>query len=506
MGGAELSGADLGAGARLSRGARRREGLGMDGMGESAAARQTGSHPAEAAEAAKAAEAAAGVRAAAGAAGAAWGAVPLAERLAVVRRFRRLAARDPRRLAASVARAEADTLAAEILPLLAAARFLERAAPGLLAPRTLSGGRPLWLAGVRAEVRREPVGAVLLLAPSNYPLMLAGVQTLQALAAGNAVVWKPAAGGGAAAAAMAGLLAAAGLPAGVLQVLDERAATGAAAAASGYDRIVLTGSARTGAAVLAASAATLTPCTMELSGNDPVFVLPGADLDLAARCLGYGLRLNAGATCIAPRRVFATEAAAAALAERLAPLAAALPEATPPAPVRALLERLVAEAEAGGAVASRHPGATIVRGARPGMALLREDVFAPALSFVSLPGGDWDTEAALRGAADCPYALGASVFGPVAAARALAARIDAGSVAVNDVIVPTADPRLPFGGRRRSGFGVTRGAEGLLEMTAIKTVSVRRPGVLGGLRVHLAPQRPADAARLATLIRWLYRW
>jgi acyl-CoA reductase-like NAD-dependent aldehyde dehydrogenase len=109
-------------------------------------------------------------------------------------------------------------------------------------------------------------------------------------------------------------------------------------------------------------------------------------------------------------------------------------------------------------------------------------------------------EEALQAAAASPYALGASVFGPVAEARAFAERVNAGSVVVNDVIVPTADPRLPFGGRGESGFGATRGAAGLLEMTALKAVSVRR----GPFRPHLAPPGPKDARRFAGMIRWLH--
>ncbi len=130
------------------------------------------------------------------------------------------------------------------------------------------------------------------------------------------------------------------------------------------------------------------------------------------------------------------------------------------------------------------------------MALLRHDVFAPWLALIPV-----DTpEAALAAAAECPYALGASVFGPAVAAQAIARRVAAGSVCVNDLIVPTADPRLPFGGRGRSGFGSTRGAEGLLGMTVVKTVSERR----GRFRPHLAPPTTNDAARFAGMTAILH--
>lgn len=431
--------------------------------------------------------------------GAAWAATPVQARLAVVRRARRAMAADAERLAATVARPVADTLVSEVLPLLDAARFLERRAARLLAPHRLRGGRPLWLLGVRATVERDPLGAVLILAPGNYPLFLPGAQALQALAAGNAVVWKPAPGGTEAARAVLAILEKAGLPPGVLTVLDE--ADGPAAVAAGFDHIILTGSAETGAAVLAVCAPLLTPCTMELSGSDAVFVLPGASLDLVARSLAYGMRLNGGATCIAPRRVFLARELAAGLERRLLPLLAAIPDASVPGPVAAALQELVAEAvQDGAAVHCPGPGRpTLVTGARAEMTLLQRDVFAPWLALVPVA----DMTEAIRLDRLCPFALGASVFGPAAAARDFAARLRAGSVCVNDLIVPTADPRLPFGGSGRSGFGRTRGAEGLLAMTTARTVSERR----FPFRPHLAPPGPKDRARFLGMIRTLHgRW
>lgn len=426
-----------------------------------------------------------------------WDLGGLPARLAVVAGARRLVAARAETLAATVARPIAETIVAEVLPLLEAARFLEREAPGLLAPRSQRGRRPLWLLGVRATLRHERLGAVLILAPGNYPLFLAGAQTLQALTAGNAVALKPAPGGEAAAHALAAILTEAGLPPGLLHVLDPDA--GPDAVAAGFDHIVLTGSAATGAAVLAAAARSLTPCTMELSGVDAVYVLPGANLGLVARCLAYGLRLNGGATCIAPRRVFVTRADAASLEDRLAALLPGVPDASPPPAIAARLDALAADALAGGArrIGDTAPGRpTVLAGARADMALLHEDVFAPWLALVAVD----DADSGLRDDATCPYALGASIFGPSEAARALAVRVRAGSVCINDVIVPTADPRLPFGGSGRSGFGRTRGAEGLLAMTATKTVSERR----GWFRPHLAAPGPKDAARFGGMVRWLH--
>ena len=161
--------------------------------------------------------------------------------------------------------------------------------------------------------------------------------------------------------------------------------------------------------------------------------LPGAheaDLGRAAQALRFGQTFNGGEACIAPRHVFVPRDLVPELEERLAAL----------------------------------------------------DLATPLIPFD-------DLEEALAGARRSPYALGASVFGPEEEAVALAGRIRAGVVVVNDLIVPTADPRLPFGGRGESGFGVTRGAEGLLELTVPKVVAVRRSRRL----FHLEDPHPVDA-------------
>lgn len=440
-----------------------------------------------------------------------WAATPVRERLAVVARLRRRIAAEADALVASLAdrpgRTAAESLAAEILPLADACRFLEREAAALLKPRRLgSRGRPGWLFGVTAEVRREPFGTVLVIAPSNYPLLLSGVQAMQALAAGNAVLVKPAPGCAAPMALLGRWLAEAGLPEGLFATLGESPADAEAAidggmGDAGVDKVVLTGSAATGRRVMARLADRLIPAAMELSGNDAVFVLPGAEAGFVAGALAFGLRFNGSATCIAPRRVFVTQDRADELERALAERIAALPATPVPLPVRARLARLVEDALAKGgrlvgpapAVESPELAPFAVADARPGMELLAEDVFAPVLALVPVA----DMEEALRLAAACPYALGASIFGPAAEARRLAARVDAGSVTINDLIAPTADPRLPFGGRHRSGWGVTRGAEGLLEMTQVKTVTVSP----GRFRPHHRPLRDGDAALLKAWLR-----
>ena len=422
-----------------------------------------------------------------------WASVPLQTRAALAGRLarriadqaRELAETIPTNLPGALERTVADSLGAEVLLLIEACRFLKREATGILRTRRLSRtGRPAWLFGVETEIERAPFGVVLVIAAANYPLLLAGVQTLQALIAGNAVLWKPAAGTEAPAFALRRLILQCGLPPELLTILDSSVESAKEVISSGVDHVVLTGSAETGKAVLRQLAETLTPATMELSGCDAVFILPGAELDHTVRALTFGQRFNGSFTCMAPRRVFLVgihEDEAAAFEYKLRVALAELPPVRVPTRTLRLLQELVADALHQGATLSLNGvsetkgdesavTATMITCATPALRSMQADIFAPILSVMK--SGDW-TEA-LAASTACPYALTAAIFGPEAQARQLASQLRVGNVLINDIVVPTSDPRVAFGGRGRSGFGVTRGVEGLLAMTTPRTIQMQR--------------------------------
>ena len=436
-----------------------------------------------------------------------WAAKQISARRKIFRRVRLLIAEQSESLAlaANVARHHplAEILTAEVLPLAEACRFLERMAEKILQPQKPGRrGRPFWLGGIHSEIHREPHGVVLVIGPGNYPLFLPCVQALQALAAGNAVLLKPGFGGATAAFAFTELLAEAGIDENLCQVLPEAAEAASCAIQIGVDKVVVTGSATTGEAVLYQCAKTMTPATVELSGCDAVFVRADADLDLVVRALAFGLRLNNSATCIAPRRVFVHRSLATELEGRLAEQFQTGNRVEISSFTNPHWLPLITEALHGGAhlLAGNVPQEgsfhtpLIFAGIKPSMQLVQEDIFAPVISLITVA----DDDEALAFATQCPYALGATIFSrDESAARALAARVRAGVVVINDLIVPTADPRLPFGGRGRSGFGVTRGAEGLLEMTAPKVVTIRR----GNSRRHFDESQPGDAELFTAYIQ-----
>jgi len=422
----------------------------------------------------------------------AWASAELRQRVAVIGRLRRqmasgaeaLAETIPTELPGALHRTVADSLVAEVLPLIEACRFLERESELILQTKRLgSEGQPGWFGEVETEVERAPWGVVLVIAAANYPLLLAGVQTLQALVAGNAVLWKPAPGTEVVAFALRTLLVECGLPAELLTVLDAGVESATGAIAAGMDHVVLTGSVETGKAVLRQCAETLTPVTMELSGCDAVFVLPGADLERVIAALGFGLRFNGSATCMAPRRVFLVGLAEGEASWFEGELAAALDwlvDVPLAKKTEMLLRELINDARRQGAQvvlngveksgAEAEAAATLITDATPALRAMQAEIFAPIVSVMRAANLD----EALAASAACPYALTASVFGPEKEARVLASKLRVGNVLINDIIVPTADPRVPFGGRGSSGFGVTRGAEGLLGMTTPRTIQTQR--------------------------------
>lgn len=403
------------------------------------------------------------------------------------------------------ARAPLEALSSEVLPLLAAVRFLETSAQKALRPRKLGrSGLPVWMSGVHSEVHRVALGTVLVIGPSNYPLFLPGVQVVQALAAGNAVIWKPGLGGSTIARTFAAVMHAAGLPQGLLTVTEESVEAAQQAIATGVDKVFLTGSATSGRALLRQLADHLTPCVVELSGCDAVIVLPGADLDRVVRALAFGMRLNGSCTCMAPRRLFyvgASESERNRLAERLCTTFAGIAPVVLTTATRERLAALLQSAEADGAhvrgaVSDEGVRPILVEGGSAVMAVAQEDIFAPVVSMIEA-----ETVSDVIAAQQlCPFGLTASLFGPEDACRKLATQLEVGSVFINDLIFPSADPRVPFSGRRLSGFGATQGLEGLLEMTAVKTISVQRSGKLS----HYGEPNPAQAGLLLAVIRSMY--
>lgn len=404
---------------------------------------------------------------------------------------------------------DAETVASELLPLCAALKFVGRRGAAILRPRRLGPrGRPAWLWGVRSTVSRVPLGRVLILGTWNYPLLLPGVQAAQALAAGNEVLLKPAAGSESATRCLAGCFQAAGVPTAAIQVLDSSPQAAIDAIDAGVDLVVLTGSALTGRRVMTQAASKLTPVIMELSGCDAVIALPTADISRLAAAIDFGLNFNAGATCIGPRRLIVeagfAEQVLGELDRRLASREAQIVHRVARESVADLIDRAITAGavdrggryDAGQLRASGRLAPIVLDQVSPDAEIASADLFAPVLSVIRVDRIERAAEIVNR----CRYRLAASVFGTPAEARSMANALAVGTVTINDLIVPTADPRIPFGGRGDSGFGVTRGDEGLLAMSAIKVIGERR----GRVAPHLSSRKESDSETLSGYLEFAH--
>jgi len=296
-----------------------------------------------------------------------------------------------------------------------------------------------------------------------------------------------------------------------VQLLQATREAGRELAESAVDHVVFTGSAAVGRRLAARLGERLVSSSLELSGCDAMFIFPDADLELAARAAWFGATVNRGQTCIAVRRVFVPSSHYSTFLELLRPLAAAAQpvQLVRPEQVREA-DQLVRQALADGARLLEQPACQagagedkrmfpqVVVDARPEMALCREAVFAPVMTVISYV----KLEELLSLDGLCRYGLGASVFSrnAVRAAR-WAARLRAGMVTINEVIVPTANPATPFLGRRESGWGVTQGAEGLLDMTVPQVISTST----STFRPHYERAGGAESAS-AGLVRGLLAW
>jgi succinate-semialdehyde dehydrogenase/glutarate-semialdehyde dehydrogenase len=339
-------------------------------------------------------------------------------------------------------------------------------------------------------VRFDPLGVVLAVMPWNFPFWQVFRCAVPALLAGNAVALKHASNVTGCALAIAAAFRAAGFPEDVFTALLVPArGVGEILAHPAVRGVSLTGSEAAGRQVAALAGASLRKTVLELGGSDPFIVLADADVEATARQAALARTVNSGQSCIAAKRFIVEEPLAASFEDALVRSMAALrvgdprDRATQVGPLARpdLLEDLEAQVRrtvAAGAtlrLGGRRmtgPGCyfppTVLTGVGPGMAAFDEETFGPVAPVTRAR----DAEHALELANRTRYGLGASVWtADPARGRALAARLEAGAVFVNETV--RSDARLPFGGVKCSGYGRELGASGLREFVNVKSVWVR---------------------------------
>lgn len=438
-----------------------------------------------------------------------WEAQPLATRMKPVIRLRGLLASRHSLLVETATRElgknPQDVLSADIISLAEACKYLYRKASSILAPRRVTWGDTPWMFfGSKVRVERRARGVVGVIGTWNYPFFLAGTQMIQALAAGNTVVFKPSEMAGACAQVLGDLFREAGFDEDVLQILPPGREFGALLAGADVDHLVFTGSLPVGEKVALTAAQKMVTSTLELSGCDPLLALDDADPLLVARSAWFGAVANQGQTCVATRRIIGTKPLLTKIEKELEILSrgAGPFKLCQPAEVSKALE-LAREAVGQGArLLGEHglePCETgwcpplVLAGATPAMRICQTSLFAPVLCLLEA-----ETESQLVTMEKvCPLSLGASVFsGSIGRAEKVAFELRSPNIAINEVVIPAGHPATPIVARGLSGWGSTQGDEGLLEMTLPRVV-YRGPQSPKALRPHLGmvpngPSKPSD--------------
>lgn len=342
----------------------------------------------------------------------------------------------------------------------------------------------------RIVIHRKPVGVVGSITPWNWPLMIATWHLMPAVRVGCTIVIKPSPYTPLSTLRLVELMNQV-LPPGVVNVVTGGAEVGSRMVTHpGINKIVFTGSIKTGKSVMGGAADTLKRLTLELGGNDAGIVLPGTDIDPLFEKLFWGCFLNGGQTCAALKRLYVHEDQYEEVAAKFAEYVSKIPVGDGMDPKnlvgpltnemqRSKVSSYVDEARAKGArvltggVRPEGPGffypLTVVADATDEMLLVKEEQFGPAIPIIKYR----TVEEALTRANSLDVGLGGSVWGndPEEAAG-WAARLECGTAWVNQH--GGLHPLAPFGGVKCSGIGVEFNVDGLKEYTTIQVVNVAR--------------------------------
>lgn len=338
-----------------------------------------------------------------------------------------------------------------------------------------------------ATLEYPPLGVVGVIGPWNYPVFTPLGSIVYALAAGNAVVFKPSEFTPGTGAWLEDAFAQVVPEHPVFQLITGDGSTGAALCASGVDKVAFTGSTATAKKVMATCAETLTPLVAECGGKDALLVDADADLDAAADAAVWAGMANAGQSCIGTERVFVHADVYDEFVEKLVAVAGKQragsdPEAkigpiTMPKQVE-VIRRHIDDALTGGgramlggadAIDGQLVQPTVLIDVPEGSLAVSEETFGPTLTVTKVR----DMDEAVARANATKYGLGAAVFSKKHG-EDIAARLRCGMVAVNAVFNYPQIPSLPFGGVGDSGFGRIHGPDGLREFTYARSVARQR--------------------------------
>jgi acyl-CoA reductase-like NAD-dependent aldehyde dehydrogenase len=430
----------------------------------------------------------------------AWNGLGVRQRIGILNKFRGLLYDEKseitRLISTEAGKPQVEALVTEVVVVLDAARFYAENSYAFLRDQPVPHAN-LAMKAKSGKLSREPYGVIGIISPWNYPFSIPATETLAALVTGNAVVLKPSEFTSMIALELAGLLWKAGVPHDVLKVVIGDGSTGSALVNANIDKLVFTGSVPTGKRIAQSAAGRLLPVVLELGGKDPMLVLDDADVDVASSGAVWGAFMNAGQACLSVERCYVQRRLYPAFLEACARKATQLrlgngmdlqTDVGPLIHQRQLqsVEAHVEDARLHGArvlaggvrrtdLGPNFFAPTVLADVTHEMRIMREETFGPVLPIMPF---DTDDEA-VHLANDSDFGLAASVWTrDRARGEALARRIHAGTVMVNDALSCFGVGEAPHGGMKASGIGRTHGIFGLEEMVRMKYLdSDRLPGM-----------------------------
>jgi acyl-CoA reductase-like NAD-dependent aldehyde dehydrogenase len=413
-----------------------------------------------------------------------------------------------------------DALVAEVAYASNAFGFWAKHAPEYLGDERVRSANPFVL-GRKLVVRYRPYGLIGVIGPWNYPLTNSFGDCIPAMAAGNAVILKPAEATPMTSLLMAECMKESGLPEGVYQVAPGSGREIGPELVDLADMIMFTGSTETGKTIMARAAQTLTPVSLELGGKDPMIVLADADVERAANAAAYYSMQNGGQTCISIERVYVEGPIYDDFVARVSEKVRALRQGVPGGPgsvdVGAVtippqvetISRHVEDARNAGAKVlvgghartdkGQYYEPTVLVDVDHSMIAMTEETFGPTLPIMKVGSAD----EAVRLANDSPFGLSASVWTKDAArGEEIARRVEAGAVCVNDASLNYVALELPMGGWKDSGMGHRHGAGGIRKYARQQSLLITRLAPKKDL--HMYPYKARTTGLIAKSLKLLY--
>ena len=417
-----------------------------------------------------------------------WAAIPLASRLAMIRRFKEEVARRTDDLARTLTREMGKPIRQsrnELDALRERLDFFLLKTRSALAPETVLGGGKL-----AEKITHEPLGVVANISAWNYPYFVGSNVFVPALLAGNTVLYKPSEHATLTGLAIGEMMQAAGVPRDVFQVITGTGVAGSALVSQPVDGVFFTGSYATGAKIAAACAPRMVKFQLELGGKDPVYVCEDVDVKNAAESLADGAMYNAGQSCCAVERIYAHQRIHDRFVDAFVATVSGYKVGDPMeestylgplarAPQIEVLERQIRDAVEKGATlvlggkrierAGNWFEASVLTGVNHEMRLMRDESFGPVIGIQEVAGDD-EAVALMN---DTEYGLTAGVYTPdETRAKTILAQVRSGSAYWN--CCDRVSPRLPWSGVGHSGVGLTLSTYGIKAFTRPRAWHLRK--------------------------------